>query len=202
MHRRRQPQTQSQPGLFPPDRQLSGEVLRHRQNPRWLPAPRRPTERQGNAHLSAHRPTSSAVVPEGLHERRPGHCYRDVRRPRHGPRRHLADRLVGGVGGLGHSVRRPHRGGPRRLCGRPLRAQSWPRGLGVVDAQHGRGGYGVGSPDGGIRSQGTDGRPDARWRALRPHGDAGCHRGDQGTCRRSRQTGLGLPAAADRHQLG
>ena len=95
--------TKPNPGqdFFPLTVNYQGEVLRHRQNPRWLPAPRRPTERQGNAHLSPYRPTSSAVVPEGFHERRPGHRYRDVRRPRHGPRRHLADRLVGGVGGLG-----------------------------------------------------------------------------------------------------
>ena len=112
------------PGLLSADRRLPGKDLRRGQDPRRLLQARRAPVGKGNADVAPHRPADPSAVPRRLLQRSAGDRDGDVGGSGSRSRHRRDDRRLGGAGAFRPAVRRPDRRRARRLCRRPVRAES------------------------------------------------------------------------------
>ena len=98
--------------LLPADRQLPGEDLRRRQDPRRLFQARGPPEREGDADLAPDRPADPAAVRRGLQARDAGGRHRALARHGERSRHRRPGRRLRGADAVGPAVPRA-RSAPR-----------------------------------------------------------------------------------------
>ena len=168
VHRGRRAHGAAGPGLLPADRQLSGEDIRRRQDPRRLLQARGPAGREGDPDLAADRPADPAAVPGRLQERDPGHLHRAGARSAERSRHRRDDRRERRADDLGHSVPGPDRRRPGRLQGRRVPAQSDPSGAARQRARPGGRRHARRGHDGRVGGQGAARGDHARGGAVRP----------------------------------
>ena len=121
--------------FLPAHRELPGEDLRRRQDPRRLFQARRPSHREGDADLAPDRPADPAAVRRGLQERDAGRRHRALARHGERPRHRRHGRRLRGADAVGRAVPRPDRRRPRRRHRRRVRAQPDDRRDGESDAR-------------------------------------------------------------------